>query len=167
MLESVRPGHCEDLESVVASVFSTMMGLEVQPSTEPCPGLSGMLTSSVYLTGEWNGAVSVHVEPAQACAFAARFLGIPAESAVSDDVRDVMGELANMIAGNLKCTLAPGIRVSVPSVTDGAEYSLRVCHARTICRTCFRTGGGPCWVSLMEAEEAPRRPGEESSRAVR
>ncbi|HUB79366.1 MAG TPA: chemotaxis protein CheX [Bryobacteraceae bacterium] len=154
MSENVRPVHSEDLESVVASVFSTMMGLEVHPSTEQCPGLAGVLTSSVYLTGEWNGAVAVHVAPPQACAFAGRFLGIPAEEAVTNDVRDVMGELANMIAGNLKCTLAPGIRVSIPSVTDGAEYSLRVCHARTLCRVCFRGEGGPCWVTLLEAEEA-------------
>ena len=39
--------------------------------------------------------------------------GVPRNGArgrqVCDDVRDVMGELANMIAGNLKCTLTPGM----------------------------------------------------------
>jgi len=154
MSDSITQVHREDLETVVASVFSTMMGLEMRLWIEPCPEPAGMLTASVYLMGEWNGVVCVHVEPAQACAFSGRFLGLPAEPAVSDDVRDVMGELANMIAGNLKCTLAPGVRVSVPSVTDGAEYSLRVCRARTICRTGFQTDAGPCWVSLIEAEDA-------------
>ena len=153
MLNNVTQVHREDLEAVVTSVFATMMGLEVRPSMEPCPGAAGLLTAAVYLTGEWNGAACVHVEPAQACAFAGRFLGMPAEDSVSDDVRDVMGELANMIAGNLKCTLAPGIRVSVPSVTDGAEYSVRVCRASTVCRSGFQTDAGPCWVSLIEAED--------------
>jgi chemotaxis protein CheX len=154
MLDNVARVHREDLETVVASVFTTMMGLEVRPSMEPCPGLAGMLTASVYLTGEWNGAISVHIEPAQACAFSGRFLGVPAEDTVSDDVRDVVGELANMIAGNLKCTLAPGIRVSVPSVTDGAEYSVRICRAHMVCRTGLQTDAGQCWVSLIEAEDA-------------
>jgi CheY-specific phosphatase CheX len=100
-----------------------MMGLEVCALGRALSGPGGMLTAAVYLTGEWVGAACVHVEPEQACAFAGHFLGMPAPDAVSDDVRDVMGELANMIAGNLKCTLAPGIRVSVPSVTDGRPES--------------------------------------------
>ena len=143
----------EDLETVIASVFVTMMGLDVRPSPELCPGADGMLTAAVYLTGEWVGAACVHVGPEQACAFAGHFLGMPSPEAVSDDVRDVMGELANMIAGNLKCTLAPGIRVSVPSVTDGAEYSLRVCRAREVIRAGFDTDAGPCWISLVNAGE--------------
>ena len=144
--------HRDDLEAVVATVFTTMMGLEVQPLPEPCPGLAGMLTAAVYLTGEWEGAAYLHTHPEQACAFAGRFLGMPAPEAVCDDVRDVMGELANMIGGNLKCTLAAGIRVSIPSVTDGSEYSLRVCNARVLCRAGFHTDAGPCWISLIEAE---------------
>jgi chemotaxis protein CheX len=152
-LDNATKFHREDLETVVGSVFGTMMGLEVRPSPEPCPGSGGMLTAAVYLTGEWVGAACVHVEPEQACAFAGHFLGMPVPPAVSDDVRDVMGELANMIAGNLKCTLAPGIRISVPSVTDGAEYSLRVCRTREVVRAGFDTDAGPCWISLVNAGE--------------
>jgi chemotaxis protein CheX len=113
-----------------------------------------MLTAAVYLTGEWAGAVCIHLEPQQACGFAGHFLGMPTPDAVDDDVRDVMGELANMIAGNLKCTLCPGIRVSIPSVTDGPSYSLRVCGARVVCRATFRTDAGPFWISLIDASEA-------------
>jgi chemotaxis protein CheX len=152
-LETVIKFHREDLETVIASVFVTMMGLEVRPSPEPCPGSDGMLTAAVYLTGEWAGAACVHVEPQQACAFTGHFLGMPAPPAVSDDVRDVLGELANMIAGNLKCTLAPGIRISVPSVTDGAAYSVHVCHAHEVIRAGFDTDSGPCWISLVNAGE--------------
>jgi chemotaxis protein CheX len=154
MLDCDSRVHRGDLETVVASVFATMMGLEVQPWSEPYPGSPGMLTAAVYLTGEWEGAACVHAEPLQACAFAGRFLGVSTPQSISDDVRDVMGELANMIAGNLKCTIAPGIRVSVPSVTDGSEYSLRVCGTRVVCRTGFRTEAGPCWISLIEVRGA-------------
>ena len=152
-MDTVARIHREDLEAVVTSVFTTMMGIEVRPSPDPSPGISGMLTAAVYLSGEWEGAACIHVEPGQACAFAGRFLGLPAPEAVCDDVRDVMGELANMIGGNLKCALAPGIRVSVPSVTEGAEYSLRVCGARLVCRSGFHTDAGQCWVSLIEAKK--------------
>jgi len=145
--------HREDLESVVGSVFVTMMGLEIWPTEEPCPASAGILTAAVYLTGEWKGAVYIHLEPVPACKFAGHFLGMPAPDGVGDDVRDVMGELANMVAGNLKCTLAPGIRVSIPSVTDGPDYSLRVCGAHVICRAGFGTEAGPFWISLIDAGE--------------
>jgi len=153
MPDTVTNVSLRDLEAVVATVFATMMGLEVWPGEEPCPASPGMLTSAVYLTGEWTGAVCIHVEPAQACWFAGCFLGMPTPDAICDDVRDVMGELANMVAGNLKCTLKPGIRVSIPSVTDGPSYSLRVCGAHVTSRTGFRTESGPFWVSLIEAGE--------------
>ena len=146
--------HQEDVDSVVGSVFSTMMGLEVWRSDDPCPPTPGLLTGAVYLTGSWEGAVCIHCGPAQACAFAGRFVGTEPPERVDDDVRDVIGELANMIGGNLKCTLCPGIRVSIPSVTDGASYTLRVCGARTICRMAFQTEAGPVWITVSDSAES-------------
>jgi chemotaxis protein CheX len=142
--------HKEDLGSVVGSVFATMMGLDVWPSEAVCPGAEGLLTGAVYLTGEWEGAVFIHCAPRQACEFAGRFVGMPTPLAVDDDVRDVLGELANMVAGNLKCTFSPGIRVSVPSVTDGAAYSVRVCRGRVVCHAAYHTDAGPLWISLTD-----------------
>ena len=121
--------------------------------------LPGMLTAAVYLTGEWTGAVM------HSCGAAPRPASSPAHSwgcprpmtLVDDDVRDVMGELANMIAGNLKCTLAPGIRVSMPSVTDGPGYSLRVCGAHVVFAADSASDAGPFWVSLIDAGEAQLR----------
>jgi CheY-specific phosphatase CheX len=72
---------------------------------------------------------------------------------IHDDVRDVVGELANMVAENLKCTLTPGTRVSIPSVTDGPGYSQRVCGAHVVSRVEFDTGSGRFWISLAEAGE--------------
>ena len=144
----VRP---EDLETVARSVFTSMMGLEIWPSDQPCPASAGLLTAAVYFTGEWAGATFVHCDPQPACGFAGRFLGFPAPEAVDNDVRDVIGELANMIAGNLKCTLSPGIRVSIPSVTEGADYALRVCRASVVCRAAFHTDAGAFWITLVNA----------------
>ena len=144
--------HKEDVDAVVGSVFSTMMGLEALPSSDPPPSPTGLLTASVCLTGEWEGAVSIQCTPAEACAFAARFVGSSLPEEVDDDVRDVIGELANMIGGNLKCALAPGIRVSIPSVTDGASYSVHFCGATVVGRNSYRTESGPVWVTLLDTE---------------
>ena len=56
----------------------------------------------------------------QACRFAGRFLSTDPPDAVNDEVRDLLGELANMIGGNLKCAVVAGLSLSMPSVTDEA-----------------------------------------------
>jgi len=52
-------------------------------------------------------------------------------------VRDALGELANMLAGNLKSVLPSGVVLSMPSVIEGSDYSLRICGKRLIerCRS--------------------------------
>jgi chemotaxis protein CheX len=69
--------------------------------------------------------------------------------AVTDDVRDVLGELANMIGGNIKSAVAAGLTLSMPSVTDGSDYGLRVCGSEIQDRLAFDSDDGPFWVTLL------------------
>ncbi len=124
--QEIAPG---ELAQIVESVFATMMSLEVGGSEAPWFPSRDRLTAAVHLTGDWHGAVLLECEREQACRFAGRFLTIAAPATVDDDVRDVLGELVNMIGGNLKCLLTRGIRLSMPSVVDGGDYCLRVCGA--------------------------------------
>ena len=144
-----------DVDQIVGTVFSTMVGVEIEKTGIPCTVPAGLMTAAVYMAGAWEGAVLVHCFPQQACDFAGSFLGLPPPAAVTDDVRDVLGELANMIAGNLKCILCPGIKLSVPSVVDGDSCALRVCRGHTIFRSRFGTEKGPFWLTLIEGPETP------------
>ena len=150
MSSAIHP-RTEDLAEIAASVFSSMLGLEFQerPSLGPYPESAHTLTAVVHLAGEWQGAVLLHCLEGQAREFASRFLTMPPPASVDDDVRDVLGELANMIAGNLKCTLRPGIQLSVPCVVDGTHNSLRR-SGTVICELGFQTDSGPFWLSAVE-----------------
>jgi len=145
--------HPQEIEQVVGSVFSTMTGLDPAPAADQTevPAPASLMTAAVYLGGEWRGAVFVHCLPFQARAFAGRFLDMPVPETVDNDVRDVMGELANMIAGNLKCTLCPGIRISPPSVVEGSSYSMHLCGGRVVYRSGFETDQGPFWLTVFDA----------------
>jgi len=68
-------------------------------------------------------------------------------------VRDTMGELANMLAGNLKSVLPHGIGLSMPSVVEGTDYSLRICGGNLIDRMAFSGEMGVIWVTLIEVLE--------------
>jgi chemotaxis protein CheX len=139
----------EELAQIVESVFAAMMGLEVIASGTPWFTSEDRLTSFVHLTGDWNGAVLLECDRIQACRFAGHFLSMDTPGTVDDDVRDVLGELANMIGGNLKCILAEGIGLSMPSVVDGTNYSLRVCGTEVRERLAFQCTEGRFWITVL------------------
>ena len=138
-----------ELAQIVGSVFETMMGLETVECDTPWFPHVDRMSAAVHLTGDWNGAVLLECSPEQACRFAGRFLSIDPPPAVDNIVRDVLGELSNMIGGNLKCVLADGIRLSVPSVVDGSEYSLRICGANVQARLAFDCVEGVFWITIL------------------
>jgi chemotaxis protein CheX len=112
----------DELAQIVESVFQTMLGLEVAECPTPWIPGEDQWISFVHLAGGWNGAVLLECGAGQACRFASRFLSMDPPASVDDVVRDVLGELANMIGGNLKCVLPPGMRLSMPSVVEGSDY---------------------------------------------
>lgn len=138
-----------ELAQIVESVFGTMMGLEVGDCGTPWFPGGDRLTSAVHMAGDWNGALLLECDGRQACRFAGRFLSMDAPDTVDDVVRDVLGELANMIGGNLKCVLTRGIRLSMPSVVDGSDYNLRVCGAEVQERLAFQCADGIVWITVL------------------
>jgi chemotaxis protein CheX len=129
--------NAEMVAQTVEAVFLAMMNLEVSPSETPWAPSQGQLTSAVHLSGVWNGALLFECDRQQACQFAGRFLSMDPPEAVTDDVRDVLGELANMIGGNMKSAVATGLSLSMPSVTDGSDYGLQVCGSQVQDRLAF------------------------------
>jgi chemotaxis protein CheX len=140
-----------ELVQIVESVFETMLNLETREcETAWFPG-GDRLTSSVQLAGDWNGTVMLECNRVQACRFAGRFLSKDPPEAVDDVVRDVLGELANMISGNLKSVLSREIQLAMPSVVDGSDYSLIICGAEMRDRLAFQCVDGIFWVTTVHA----------------
>ncbi|MBI3680898.1 MAG: chemotaxis protein CheX [Acidobacteria bacterium] len=146
-----------ELSQIVESVFESMLSLQVGQCEMPWLPGGDRLTAAVHLAGDWNGAVLLECDRGQACQFAGRFLSMDPPGAVDDVVRDVLGELANMIGGNLKCVLTRGIRLSMPSVVDGSDCSLRIYGAEVRERIAFRSAEGPFWITIAILK--PKRPG--------
>ncbi len=138
-----------ELAQIVTSVFNTMLGLEVlhcetlqreDHDPLPEPVFERCLTSAVRLTGEWEAVVLFQCDHPQARCFAEQYLGMGSpskddpvtasamdcaqDSTVDAVIPDVLGELANMIGGNLKCALNKGLHLSVPQVVDD-DYKSR------------------------------------------
>ena len=140
----------DDLGRIVQSVFRTMMDLEAGASTARWAPPQDAITSTVHFAGEWRGATLVECGGEQARQFAARFMGIEMPAEVNDDVRDVMGELANMVAGNLKSLLPRGVDLSMPSVVEGGTYTACACGASAAEHLTFSSSAGDFRISLIE-----------------
>jgi len=90
----------------------------------------------------------------QARLWTSRLMSIPVPDTFTDDVRDAMGEIVNMVGGNLKSVLPHGVALSMPSVVQGRSYSLRVCGSNLVHHQAFVTADGPFWVTLVEVPES-------------
>ncbi len=140
---------------IVGDVFGAMLGMElghVERGPEPA-GTEGVLSAGVYFTGPWRGAALVECTPSQAREFARRLM--PLEGPLStDDVRDALGEIANMVGGNLKAILPAGVGISMPSVVAGSDFTLRVCGGRILTRVTLDSEVGLFRVVVVETAVA-------------
>ena len=142
-----------DLSSIVVDVFRTMLNMEVEPKGHGQPHSEGSITAAVHFVGEWKGAVLLRITSEQACTLAARFIPVRSPAQFDDDVRDAIGELANMIAGNLKSVLPPGVALSMPSVLEGSNYAMRICGGNLAKSVRYSSEAGDFLVTLVEMLE--------------
>ncbi len=146
-----------ELTQIVQDVFGTMLSLEATESSETWRPDGDRLTATIHLAGEWRGALAIECHYRQARAFAARFLSLSQPEIADDVAGDVLGELLNMIGGNLKCVLAGGLKLSLPSVVDGDDHSLRVCRAGVKERLVFNCVDGSFAVAVLREERRSAR----------
>ncbi len=120
-LETYREG----ISQVATAVYETMLDVCLHAAPSPCAAAPNSFTAAVSYAGSWKGALLLECSREQAMDWAARLMSIqPPISA--DDTRDGLGELTNMLAGNLKPLLPPGVGLSIPCVVEGSDYSLPI-----------------------------------------
>jgi chemotaxis protein CheX len=144
-----------DVATIVEDVFQTMLELEVHQLEWDASTQEGFVSAEVQFVGEWKGAVVLQCSPELAFDLTARLMHEPRPSEVDQDVRDAMGELANMVGGNLKSVLPPGVALSMPSVVAGSDYVLHICggHGARTRTVPFVSELGNFWVTLVQVLE--------------
>lgn len=79
------------------------------------------VTASVSITGASNGHVVLRLDRPAAVDVACTMLHLDEAELATGDVADVIGEIANMVGGNVKTVLPEPSSLSLPQVTFGAE----------------------------------------------
>ncbi len=112
-------------------VFGTMLGIQLQdrdPYEEvSAPGPSDGVLAFIGLAGQWagSGTFSCPAETARTIAGALLMQECPH---IDDDVLDAIGEVANMVHGNVKTLLEEELGpmgLSIPTVIYGKNFTTR------------------------------------------
>lgn len=111
----------DDVRAVTEEVWSTFLGHTDPLVIGDAPAFTPEWSASVTIKGEWNGMVVLNLTAAGARLVTCGMLGMDPETdeASDADVVDAVGELVNMVGGNVK-SLVPGpSQLSLPLVATG------------------------------------------------
>lgn len=111
-------------------IFSSMVMMEISVSgenmTQSVP-LIESITGVIGLAGTHKGVLAIHIPNKVAMAITSSFLGMDVDE-INEDVEDAVGELANMLGGNVKSILSENgrdINLSLPSTITGQQYDFQ------------------------------------------
>lgn len=146
-----------ELTDITERAWSSLVDVPLVPRQPgqpgPAPG-ARTFTGCVQITGAWEGAVTVHCSEALAKVLTAAMFMIDPQDTTPEEVTDALGELANMVGGNVKALLPEPCRISLPAVADGMDYRLSVPGARPVTAVTWTCGGEPLMVRLLERRPA-------------
>lgn len=107
----------EDLVAISTDVWECFLGEEVWPLTTEHTDASPTVLATVGVTGAWGGHVLIELTADGAERAARAMLGL--DRVTSADVTDAVGELANMVGGNVKSLLPAPSHLGLPMVVTG------------------------------------------------
>jgi chemotaxis protein CheX len=147
--------HLEVLKDSTIGTFSAICG--AKPTFEGNTGMDpdrGGVRGIIAVVGDLSWSVSLAFPPETAQAIALKFSGfdIPYDS---DDMNDVIGELANVMAGDVVARLdSAGVKVkmSLPTVARGTDLELHQPGSITSVKMRFGLPQGPLFVGLAIAK---------------
>ena len=107
--------------------------------------------SSVSITGSWHGHVVYASSIAAARRAAAAFLAMEVDEVSSEDVSDVLGELANIVGGNVKAMLPSGCFLSLPQVVMAPESATKYPSAQRVSGLYGTWEGEPVCITMWQS----------------
>jgi chemotaxis protein CheX len=141
----------EQIVAITQDVWSSFTGTAIDSASEEvAPDASGVIVGRVAVTGPWQGSVLLACPTELARNAASAMFDLPAERLTDDEVADALGELTNMVAGNIKSLLPGPSRLSMPAVMVSASSTVRMPHAVLVNTVSLACEGLPLTVSIWQ-----------------
>ena len=141
-----------NVEYINPFISATLQSLEVMALLRATRGAPfakadtlarGDISGVIGLAGEATGSIAITFPTALAARIYSQMVGEEV-SEITDEVKDAVGEVANMIAGGAKAALAQKgftFRIAIPSIVVGTNHTIT------------HKGRGPCLVVPFHVDE--------------
>lgn len=136
----------QDLQQITIDVCQSMLGLELYP-IEFDSDSARQLVASVEIRGVRHTVVEIFAGDDLMTAIAEVMFAADCGSLSGEEIRDAFCEIANMIGGNIKGTLAEEADLSLPVI--GQAYDLLALPQGSL-RTTFECCGHPLTIVVRE-----------------
>jgi len=156
--------QAEMIRQSMEEVFGTMLGLEIEAQPpyidhnppEPVEGV----VSLIGLAGQWAGSGRFACSAGMALKISGALL-MSEYSAIDDEVLDAIGEVTNMVLGNVKTALEAelgNMGLSIPTVIYGRNFTTRGVSKSSWTVVQFHCQGDVIDVRLCMAPKKDGRP---------
>ena len=143
--------NATQVRSVVRSVWSTQLGLEIHDAELPGkPALSPTMTAVIHISGDYRGGLRLECSRALVRRAGSLMFNLPADQIGEEDERDVVGELTNVIAGNIKALIPGSNLISLPTIIEGSDYKVSSLDVKSCDDFAFVLEGESLTVTIFE-----------------
>lgn len=138
-------------------VWSTLLGFDIQPE----PGTfdfspEDMVTGSVQVTGKWNGVITLYVPSPLVNEITETMFSLKPGEANPETKKDAIGELINMVGGNIKSMLPQPSVLSTPIFAmEGQSQQFPFTKKVTQCKFTYQDSSFA--LTLYEQEPAEKK----------
>ncbi|MCW2600096.1 MAG: Uncharacterized protein JWM02_1925 [Frankiales bacterium] len=139
----------EQITAIAQDVWSSFLQLDLLP-VENVPIEGSSVTGCVHVSGEWGGSIFLQCPAGHAQVAAEAMFAADPGSLAAEEISDALGELTNMIGGNIKSLLPAPSTLSIPSVATGDTYTVRVPGAVVIEHVALACGAGDLHISIWK-----------------
>jgi len=138
-----------DVESIARDVWDSAVP-EAPPLGQGPLDADRLAVGAVSISGAWQGWVTLEVPVLTATRATAAMLRLGEAAPDPDDVDDALGELANMIGGNVKSLVPAPSTLGLPVVAARAREV--VAGSREVCRAELSRDGARLCVRVWQAQ---------------
>ena len=145
----------KEIQKYTHLVCSILLDFEISPLPDSYEMPSAkMFLGSVQITGEWNGAIMLSLPSTLVNTLTEKMFSLESGKASIEEKKDAIGEMVNMIGGNIKALLPQPCALSAPLMAlEGDTLHFPSTKMVTHCK--FECAGKPFALSLYEQVEDP------------
>ena len=134
-------------------IFSTMIFMDLSadpPLAEGKQVLGCHVSAMIGLTGGFSAMLGIHCPEAVGLGITGAMLGMEIEE-IDADVKDALGEIANMLAGGLKERFSSEdipLELAIPTAISGKSYTISAPKGSNRVIVPFQVAEGPFYIEI-------------------